>query len=87
MKMELHPLLCRGILPLGLLPLHNGVGLQYHIVGIALDSQPALNDQMLTLLDPVNERLPLILQEKLIDPNGAGIIGDIEAHHPGVGLF
>jgi len=87
MQMELHPLLRRVVL-LGLLfALHDGVGLQHHVAGKAVDVQLSLNQKMLALFDPIHNGLALIPREEFTDPDGSGVVGDVEGDHPGPPLF
>ena len=86
-QVELHPLLRRVVGLHGLGALHDGVGLQHHVAGEAVDVQLALDHQMLALLHPVHNALPLVTGEKLGHPHRAGIVRHIEAHHPCAPLF
>ena len=65
MQVELHPLLRRVVGLHGLGALHDGVGLQHHVASEAVDVQLALDHQMLALLHPVHNALPLVTGENL----------------------
>ena len=84
MEMELHPLFGRGVLPLLPLPFHDGIGLQHHVVCKTVQVEPALDENVHPLVDTVHQGLPLVPGEKLADPYRTGIVGDVEADHPGL---
>ena len=69
------------------LALHDGVGLQHHVAGEAVDVQLALDEQVLALLHPVHNGLALVPGEELVHPHRAGVVGHVEADHPGAPLF
>ena len=86
-QMELHPLL-RGVVHPGmLLRRHYGHRLQHHVAVEAVHVQPPLYQQAHPLFDPVHQGLALIPREKFIDPDGAGVVGEVKGNHPGPPLF
>ena len=94
MQMQLHPFLRRRVLTLRAGHLHDGVGLQHHLVVKAVDGHAPLNTQIaaglvflgIGLMHPFNDALGLCSLHKLIDPHGACVIGDKKGHHTGVAL-
>ena len=87
MEMELHPLLRGGVFPEGLLAHHHGVRFQNHIIGIPVNVQPALYQEMLPLFDAVHQWLSFLAQKKFTHPDRAGIVGHVKGHHPRAPLF
>ena len=87
MQMELHPLL-RGVVHTHvLLRRHHGHRLQYHVAIEAVHVQPPLDQQAHPLFNSVHQDLTLVPGEKFIDPDGAGVVGDVKGGHPGPPLF
>ena len=88
MQMELHPLF-RGVVHAHFfLPRHHGHRLQHHIAIEAVHVQPSLNDKVHAFLYPVHQGFRLVsLREELAHPDGAGVVGNVKGHHPGVALF
>ena len=84
-QVKLHPLVRRGVLPPRLFGrLIDAIGLQYKIVIVKpAQGKPPLNLKPLTLFYLANDRFGLFPLHKPGDPDGAGQVGDIEAHHPG----
>ena len=86
-QMELHPLL-RGVVHFHLfLGGHDGHRLQHHVPVKPVHVQPALDQQVHPLPHPVHQGLALVPGEELIHPDGAGVVGHVEGHHPGPPLF
>ena len=84
--MQLHPLVRGGVLPaLGLGGLVDAVRLQHQIAVVEPPhGKPPLNLEPLALLHLADDGLGLLPLHKPGDPDGAGEVGDIEAHHPGL---
>ena len=85
--MELHPLFRRVVGFQDPLALHDGVGLQHHVPGEAVNVQLALYMQMLALFHPVHNGLPLVAGEEFGDAHRTGVVGHVEADHPRAALF
>ena len=86
-QVELHPLFRRVIHLHRLGHRHDGHGLQHHVAVEPVHVQPALDLEVHPLLDPVHDGLALVSGEEFVHPNGAGVVGQIEGHHPGAPLF
>ena len=86
-QMKLHPLL-RGVVHFHLLlGSHDGHRLQHHVPVKPVHIQPALYQQVHSLPNAVHQGLALIPGEELVHPDGAGVVGHVEGHHPGPPLF
>ena len=86
-QMELHPFLWGGVHPGSDLRHTDRRRLQHHIAVKTVQVQPALDLDVHPLFDPVHQRLPLLAGKELVHPDGAGVVRDIEGHHPGSPLF
>ena len=93
-QMELHALFRRGIPAGRSLCKLDGEGLEIQLVvvlvdrDLAVDTQPGARLVLLRvrLVDGLQDRPGLALLHILVDADGAGVVGHIEAHHPGLGL-
>ena len=87
MQMQLHPLFRGGVLALGLLPCHDGLGLKHVFVIIAVVGHLAQDSQPHTLLDSVQNGFGLLRLHELVHPHRAVVICQIKVNNPGVPLF
>ena len=86
-EVELNALLLGGVLaPLGHGHLVDAVGLQHHVVFEAAHIQPPLDLDPLALFDALDDGVGHLSLQELIDPDGAGVVGDIKADHPRLAL-
>ena len=85
--MELHTLLFGGVLLHLLLRRGDGHRLQHHVTIEAVHIEAALDLDVHPLFDAVHQGLALLTGEKLVYPDGAGVVGHVEGHHPGPPLF
>ena len=84
--MQFHPLFWDGILPpIRFWNLSNAIGLQHQIVVFKLAQiGPSLNLEALALFHLFDDRLGLFRLHIFGNPDGAGEVGDVEAHRPGL---
>ena len=88
MQMQLHALVLRGVLALGRLELLDGIRLHDHLVVIAVEGHLALNAHPHARLHVLFQNgLCLVRLHELVDADGAGVVGHIEADHIRVALF
>ena len=87
MQMQLHALVLRGVLALGRLEFLDGIRLHDHLVVIAVEGHLALNAHPHARLHVFQNGLCLVRLHELVDADGAGVIGHIEADDICVALF
>ena len=88
-QVQLHPLVLGGVQALWGAVGQNGHGLQYHLIVVPVDYRFAQHFNPSAHLGGVHNGPALGYlagAEKPVDPDGAGEIGDVHAHHQGVAL-
>ena len=86
-QVQLDALFRRGVLALGRFELLDGIRLHDHLVVVAVEGHFALNAHPHADLYIFQNGLCLVGLHELVDADGAGVVGHVEADDPCVALF